>query len=133
MKWHVDEINISPGADPYNIKILLDTKLIISHMNDYNIISKNLSGFRNIRTTENHWKGLIITSVELIRKIVTGNNKTRKTETKNKYTQTNTTTYHSTPKSTDIVQNQTLDIYDINTPSTISDLEFDDYALSPQF
>ena len=129
MNWHVDEINILPGADPYNVKILLDTNYLETHLSDYNMISKNLSGFRNIRTTENHWSGLIITSIELIKKFSIGNNKTRKTKTKNKYTQTNTTKYTS-KKHSDIPSDQTIDICDFNTPSTISDLEFDDFDIS---
>lgn len=79
-KWHVDEIDILPGADPHNVKILLDTKDIKTHISDYNTISRNLSGFRKIKTSENHWDGFIITSVELIRKTLIGKKKTRRTD-----------------------------------------------------
>ncbi|RYE27227.1 MAG: hypothetical protein EOP45_01915 [Sphingobacteriaceae bacterium] len=115
------------------MKILLDTKDIKNHISDYNTISRNLSGFRKIKTSENHWDGFIITSVELIRKTLIGNKKTKKMNTKNKYTQTHTTKNTPTHKIMDISPNKTIDIYDINTPSTISDLEFDDFNISPQF
>lgn len=113
-----------PGVDPHNIKILLNTKLKSTHLDEYRTISSNLQGFRKEIIKENHWSGWTITSVELIRKMQIGNKKSR--IIKEEYTKPE----NNNIQNQDTTRNQFIDIITINTPSTISDLEFDDYTLS---
>ncbi|RYE27099.1 MAG: hypothetical protein EOP45_02310 [Sphingobacteriaceae bacterium] len=124
-----DHKSISPGCDPFNIKILVDTNIVNTYIADYIFIYNTFKGckeFQKHKTTENHWRGFHVTSIELKRMLQIGNKRTTKSSSKHTQTEPPPPRLNiklNPPKT----NNKNTPESDQNTPSTISDLEFDDY------